>query len=181
MRIAILAGAMLCLAAPAADAAVLGSNATGFQLQIAARIAAPPARVWEAVLSPGKWWNSEHTYSSNPGNMTITPTAGGCWCERWAGGQVVHMTVVYVAPQQTLRLRGGLGPLQEMGVDGALTWTVKPAGDGETELRLDYAVGGYSPNGFDGLSRAVDGVLMEQMNRLQLFLLTGHPDARATQ
>jgi hypothetical protein len=90
------------------------------------------------------------------------------------------MTVVYAAPGKMLRLRGALGPLQSMGAEGAMTWTLTQTLDGGTAVTLDYAVGGYSPQGFDRWSKAVDGVLAEQLMRLQTYVQTGHPDAVAT-
>lgn len=180
MRFPILAGTMSLLLASGAQAAVIGSGPAGFQVQETVRIAAPPDRVWAAIVKPGDWWNPEHTYSHDSGNLTLAAVAGGCWCEKWAGGSVEHMIVVHAKPGKMLRLRGGLGPLQEMGVTGAMTWTLTATIDGGTVLTLNYAVGGYSPNGFDGLARAVDGVLAEQVNRLQMFVQTGSPNATAT-
>ncbi len=54
------------------------------------------------------------------------------------------MQVVYAAPGKTLRLSGGLGPLQGMGVTGAMTFTLEPAADGRTLLRYQYVVLGVS-------------------------------------
>jgi hypothetical protein len=91
------------------------------------------------------------------------------------------MTVVHVTPSTMLRMRGGLGPLTGLGLDGVMTWTLAGTPDGGTSVTLDYIVSGYSPRGFDGLSRAVDGVLAEQVNRLQMYVQTGAPVARATE
>jgi uncharacterized protein YndB with AHSA1/START domain len=176
----ILAAAMAALFAPAANAAVEGANAGGFHVQHSVRIAAPQAKVWEMVLSPGRWWSSEHSWSKNAANMTIQPAAGGCWCERWSGGQAEHMRVVHIAPMSTMRLRGGLGPLTGLGLDGVMTWTLAGTPDGGTSVTLDYIVSGYSQRGFDGLSKAVDGVLAEAVNRLQMFVQTGSAEAQAT-
>ena len=184
MRFAASIAAVFALAlCPAPDAAanVVGSGPTGFEVQEAVRIAAPPARVWATLTKPGDWWNSEHSYSHNSQNMTITATAGGCFCEKWAGGSVEHMRVVYVVPGKVLKMEGGLGPLQDMGVAGVMSFTLTATIDGGTAVTLNYAVGGYSARGFDGLAKAVDGVLAEQMNRMQLFIQTGSPIARATQ
>lgn len=172
--------AAIFMGAPA-SATVLGAGPSGFQIQEVTRIAAPPAKVWDAILHPGGWWNAEHSYSHDSSNMTIEPRAGGCWCEKWGGNSVEHMRVVMVMPPAMLRLRGALGPLQAMGVEGALTWTLRGAVDGGTEVTLDYGVGGYAARPFPGLAQAVDGVLTEQVNRLQMFVQTGNPVATATQ
>ena len=183
MRIAsvVAASATIVALASPAPAQVTGLGQMGFSVQEVVQINAPPARVWEQLLKPGPWWNAEHTYSHDSNNMTIEPRAGGCWCERWAAGSVEHMHVVLAMPQTKLRMRGGLGPLQEMGLEGAMTWTLTTTVGGGTQITLDYAVGGYSPRGFAGLAPAVDGVLMEQLNRLQMYMQTGSPVATATQ
>jgi hypothetical protein len=86
------------------------------------------------------------------------------------------LRVVYVSPGKTLRLRGGLGPFQELGVDGALTWSVKGAAEG-SDISFTYAVGGFAKDGFDALSKAADQVLDEQLMRLKRLLdqSTPHP------
>lgn len=184
MKLAILAGISAFAIASGgiseAGAAVIDVGPSGFQVQETARIAAPPDRVYAALIKPGEWWNPEHSYSHDAGNMTLSATAGGCWCEKWSGGSVVHMTVVFAAPGKTLRLTGALGPLQALGVAGTMTWTLTPSVDGGTVVTLDYAVGGYSPDGFTRWASAVDGVLAEQMGRLQLYVQTGSPTAVAT-
>jgi len=75
------------------------------------------------------------------------------------------MDVVYAAPGKALRLVGGLGPLQEMGVSGALTFTLKAESAGVTRVTVSYAVSGFAPQGFADLAPAVDAVLGEQLAR----------------
>ena len=180
MRITILACAFTLFFTAAANAAVIGANGGGFHVQHQLRIAAPPAKVWEMVLSPGRWWSSEHSWSKNAANMTIQPTQGGCWCERWSGGQAEHMRIVHITPMTMVRMRGGLGPLTGLGLHGVMTWTLTEMPGGHTTVTLDYIVGGYSERGFAGLSKAVDGVLAEAVNRLQMYVQTGSAEATAT-
>jgi uncharacterized protein YndB with AHSA1/START domain len=157
--------ALLLSNGAAADVASVGSS--GFEIRRQAHIAASAADVYGALITPARWWNSQHTYSGRAENLTLDAKAGGCWCESGAdGGSALHMWVVYVAPGKTLRLRGALGPLQGMGVDGAMTFTLQSAGGG-TDLTLTYNVGGYSKDGFETLSRAVDDVLGQQLASLQ--------------
>jgi hypothetical protein len=47
------------------------------------------------------------------------------------------------------------------------------AADGGTDLTLTYAVGGYVKDGFDDLSKGVDGVLALQVARLKKLVETG--------
>ena len=51
--------------------------------------------------------------------------------------------VIYAQPAKTLRLNGALGPLQEFGVTGSMTWQIEPAGGG-SRITLTYNVGGFA-------------------------------------
>jgi hypothetical protein len=79
------------------------------------------------------------------------------------------MTVLFLAPGKLLRLRGALGPLQALAVDGVMTWSFKAAAGG-SDITVSYAVAGYSAQGFDMLSKAVDQVMAEQIGRLKKLL-----------
>jgi uncharacterized protein YndB with AHSA1/START domain len=172
-------GAALAIAlalAGQARAEVLSAAANGFDARETAHIAAKPERVYAAIVMPSRWWDPAHTYSKSAANLTLDPHAGGCWCETLAdGGSVQHLIVAYALPGKALRLRGALGPLQGLGADGAMTWTISPAGDG-SDLALGYAVGGYAKDGLDKLAGPVDGVLAEQVGRLKQFIETGSPE-----
>jgi len=160
-----------------AAAEVTASGSEGFEIREQIHVSAAPAAVYAALVAPARWWDSQHTYSGNAANLTLDAKAGGCWCERLAdGGSVLHLTVVYAAPGKGLRLRGGLGPLQAMGIEGALSFSLKGGNDG-TDLTVTYAVGGYAKEGFDSLGKAVDGVLGEQVARLHRLIETGVPDS----
>jgi uncharacterized protein YndB with AHSA1/START domain len=137
------------------------------------------ARVFQTVVdSIGEWWSPQHTYSGNSHNMSIEATAGGCFCERLpSGGGVQHMTVEYIEPGKLLRLAGALGPLQESGASGAMTWKFTEQSN-RTSLEVTYAVSGYQPQGFQQLAPAVDGVMAEQLQRLKAFVETGHADSK---
>jgi hypothetical protein len=120
------------------------------------------------------WGGSDHTFSGNAANLSIDATPGGCWCEKLAnGGGVRHLTVVYADPGKLIRFSGGLGPLQDMAVNGAMQWTFKEAA-GQTTIEVTYKVGGYAPGGLEPLSKAVDGVLASQVLRLKA-LIDGSP------
>ena len=87
------------------------------------------------------------------------------------------MTVTYVSPGVILRLTGGLGPLGLMGLDGNMTWEFDDAEEGMV-VTLNYAVGGYHPDGLDTLAPAVNGVLEAAMARLRAFAETGNPEGQ---
>jgi hypothetical protein len=86
------------------------------------------------------------------------------------------MTIVYNDGATTLRLNGGLGPMQFTGAGGNLGITLKDNG-GKTDLVLTYDVGGYAKGGLaETLAAPVDGVLGEQVARLKKLAETGKPD-----
>lgn len=158
-----------------AHAAVTSIAANGFEMRETLHIAAPPDKVYAAIIAPSQWWDSGHTFSGKASNLTFDAKAGGCWCESLPdGGSVQHLVVVYASPGHGLRLRGALGPFQFMPVDGVMDWSVKSEGDGTT-LTLSYAVGGYAKDGFDSIAKGADGVLVEQAERLKRFVETGSP------
>src|ERR1700758_1050818 len=110
------------LAANPVHGAVMGSNADGFTVREEVEFAGSPASAWKRLIDLGSWWSPEHTYSGRSSNLTLTLRRGGCWCETLEnGGFVRHLEVVLVIPEKTLRLTGGLGPLQGIGATGALT------------------------------------------------------------
>lgn len=168
--------ALAILAAPA-HATVDDAASNGFTITETADIAATPDQVYQAVTTPSRWWSSDHTYSHDAANLTLDAKAGGCWCETLpGGGSVQHLVVVNAIPGKMIRLRGALGPLQAMAVDGAMTLSLHAA-DKVTHLTMTYTVGGYARGGFADLAKAVDSVLGEQVNRLKRFVENGSPDA----
>jgi len=157
-----------------AGAEVIDSGPGGFSVRHQIAIKAPADTVWRMLVSHvGEWWHRDHTYSGSSANLFIEPRALGCFCERLGDeGAVVHMTVTFVNPGKMLRLTGGLGPLGLMGVDGNMTFSLS-AGDGLTYVKLDYMVGGYSPDGLASIAPAVNQVLVEQLQRLRHFVENG--------
>lgn len=132
-------------------------------IQIKGEVALDRDAAWARLLDIGSWWSGAHTYSGDAANMKLDAMAGGCWCELWAGGEVEHGRVVMVMPMSVVRLETALGPLQEMGVTGAMTLTLSDGAAGGTALTLDYKVAGSSLSGLDGLADVVDQVLSEQV------------------
>lgn len=128
--------------------------------------AGSPATAWKRLIDVGSWWNPEHTYSGHSANLTLTLQPGGCWCEKLDnGGFVRHLEVVLVIPEKTLRLTGGLGPLQGMGATGALTFTLRSASPTATTVIAECPVVGYSREGLSSVAGAIDQVLAEQLQR----------------
>jgi uncharacterized protein YndB with AHSA1/START domain len=152
------------------SAEVADLSVNGFEVKETAHVAAAPDKAFAALLQPARWWTSEHTFSGNAANLTLDARAGGCWCESLSdGGSVEHMRVVFLSPGKVLRMRGALGPFQSLAVDGVMTWAVKPSANG-ADISVTYAVGGYSKDGFDKLSKAADQVLGVQIERLRKLI-----------
>lgn len=157
-----------------ARAEVTDKSAAGFEVVEKATIAAPPSKVWDALMRPDKWWSSQHSFSGDAKNLYFDPS--GCFCEHLKRGAVRHMMIVCNDGATTLRLNGGLGPLQFTGASGNLGITLKPA-DPNTDLVLTYDVGGYAKGGLaETLAAPVDRVLGEQVARLKKYVETGKPD-----
>lgn len=170
---------MACTAMALALAATGGARAdvkwtgeSGFRLESRVTIAAAPDKVFTALGQIGSWWDSAHTYSGKAANMTLQMKPGGCFCEALQGGGVKHGEVVLVMSERMLRLDAPLGPLQDGGVSAALTFTLKPAPGGGTEVIQAYNVGGARPD-IVKAAPAVDGVVGGQLARLKAFVETG--------
>lgn len=158
-----------------AGAEVTQSGAAGFTSDHADAVSASPEAVWKAVLDLPAWWSGAHTHSGKASNLTLDARAGGCWCETWDGGSAQHARVVLVMNGRVLRLHGGLGPLQDLPVEGVLNIAVGVR-DGRTRLRLHYRVAGASDLGLDKLAAPVDGVMGIQFRRLKSLAETGRPE-----
>jgi uncharacterized protein YndB with AHSA1/START domain len=168
MRVAIIATLALMGAAPAAGEVKEASD-SGFTVNHVKTVAASPDKVWTALIEPGRWWSSAHSWSGDAKNFSLDPRAGGCFCERWSTGEVEHGRVVFAAKGQMLRVRGALGPLQSEAVTGTLTFTLKPEGTG-TRISVDYVVGGHARFAMKDVASGVDGVIGEQVAALAKLL-----------
>ncbi|SFC91703.1 hypothetical protein [Pseudoalteromonas denitrificans] len=76
------------------------------------------------------------------------------------------MTVSYMNPNNEIRMIGGLGPLQMMGIQGGMSWQFKKISDSKTHIIHKYQVVGFVPDGLDKLADIVDKVQTIQVNNL---------------
>ncbi len=159
---------VLCLLvlSAAAQAEVVRSDAQGFQIRIETDIQAPPMAVYKQFLKVGEWWNDEHTWFGDAAGLSIKARAGGCFCEKNGRREAVHMTVSYVDPGKEVRLIGGLGPLQMMGIHGGMSWTFTANENGGTRVVQQYQVTGSIAGGMQALAPVVDQVQSIQQNGL---------------
>ena len=173
MKHAILAGALAVAAAAPAAAEVVATGEDSFVTQDTARVAATPRQTWMALIKPGDWWNDSHTWSADASNMSLVPSAGGCFCEKIPGegdipldGSAQHALVVQAVPDKALRMRGELGPLQAVPATGVLTVTLTEI-DGGTQIGWEYHVGSVTGFDIDVIAGAVDGVMTQQLKGLR--------------
>jgi uncharacterized protein YndB with AHSA1/START domain len=159
------------IAAPQLKAEVIESSAAGFLSQHSLQIDASPKKVYAALTRDiHRWWDANHSYSGKARNFTLDARAGGCFCERLAGGgSVEHMRVVFANKNKELRLAGGLGPLQTMAVTGSMVFVLEPH-QGGTRLSYSYRVAGTTHSKLDALAGPVDAVQLGQLQRLQKYL-----------
>ncbi len=165
-------------------AEVRAASPSGFSVHETQTVRAAPGRAYESLRDIGHWWSSAHTFSHNALNLSLQLRPGGCFCEILpAGGGVEHLRVVFVEPGHRVVLHGALGPMQSMGLSGALVFTFVPAGSNGagsgTVITLDYAIGGYFGDSTTDWPHIIDHVLAEQLRRLARYADTGHPEEPA--
>ena len=174
----LLALALVASAAPL-SAEVVTLKGNHFITRDEAVVEADLKETWLALISPAKWWNKSHTFTGDSANLSLTPQAGGCFCEKvpeisepgrfTLEGSVEHLRVVNSLPETAIRFVGALGPLQSEPVQGVLTIALTKV-DGGTRIVWEYNVAGPMRYEMDVISKAVDGVMSEQLNGLAKLL-----------
>ena len=170
--VALLTGLIAMPMSAGADVTAISEH--GFSLSHEVTTSLDSAAAYELLATPSAWWDMDHSYTGEAANLSLDARAGGCFCETLDdGGSVEHLRVVYAQPGVSLRLSGGLGPLQALGVAGAMTWTVEATDDGST-VRFDYTVGGFIDGDFGDWAPAVDGVVSGQLDRFRKVSENAH-------
>lgn len=165
--------ALLC--APGVQAEVRDASPQGFTVENARVVGVDAASAWTALVQDiDRWWPKDHSWWGEESTLSIEPRAGGCFCERSGGREASHMRVALVNPGKLLRMTGGLGPLQGMGLHGAMEWRFEPVDDG-TRITLWYRAGGYTPDDLSGFAPVVDRVQALQLGGLADFLEARRP------
>ncbi len=142
------------------------SSKEGFQIVISQGLEASPKSAYATMITDfGEWWGGDHSHSGNGANLSMD-LERKCMYEKLPdGGFVRHLEIVHHQPGQTLTLHGGLGPLQPMGVHGAMMFRFKEV-DGKSKLTLTYNVVGASFQNLNAIAPAVDKVLTGQLSKL---------------
>ena len=158
------------LAAAAAPAAVVTATPSGLVVENTEVVPLDPAAAWAGLVGGvDRWWPRDHTWWGADSRLSIDPTAGGCFCEVAGARQARHMEVAFVDPPGHLRMLGGLGPFQGMGLHGVLDWRLEPV-EGGTRITLRYQVGGFTTDDLSQLAAVVDRVQAQQLGGLAAYL-----------
>jgi hypothetical protein len=158
------------LATGSAHAEIKDQAANGFTVENSQWVPVTPEQAWQGLVQDvGQWWPADHTWWGDATQLRIEPRAGGCFCEIDGERQAWHMGVVFADPGQLLRMTGGLGPLQGMGLNGALEWRLVAENQG-TRITLWYRAGGYTPDDLRPLAKVVDKVQAQQLAGLAAHL-----------
>ncbi len=150
-----------------AGAEVLSSGPNGFNLQLETTVNVNTTKAYQQFLDVAQWWDAAHTYYGKSENLSIDAVAGGCFCEVSGDRQVLHMTITFVEPGKEVRMVGGLGPLQMLGVHGGMSWKFEQAEDNKTKITHRYQVTGYVEGGLDKFASIVNEVQAGQLAQLR--------------
>jgi len=152
-----------------APAEVTESSASSFALAQRIIVIADQPASFQALLHPERWWSKAHTWSGSASNLSLDARGGGCFCERWSGGEVEHARVLFIRNDSLVRLEGALGPMQSMAVTGVLEFELTPGKDG-TQIDLRYRATGAEASKLDAIAPSADKMLAEQMAALKALL-----------
>ncbi len=159
---------LLIVLSPVLKAEVVDKAELGFHIKVTLEINASHTDVYDQFLKVHEWWDGDHSWFGKADGFYIEPRAGGCFCEKADGKRsVLHMLVSYVDPGSEIKLLGGLGPLQGLGLHGAMSFKFEPISKDKTRLIHEYRVTGYTKGGLLKLADAVDAVQTLQVKRLQ--------------
>lgn len=154
------------LITPISRAELKSSASDGFQVQITKGISLKHDAAYQMFVDDfNQWYDAQHSYSGKAKNLSLN-LKQRCMLETMPnGGFVRHMEIVFHQPGRILRMTGGLGPLQELGVTGALTVRFQPESDNSAQLVVSYNVSGRKSLQLDKIAPAVDQVLSGQFER----------------
>lgn len=163
-------GFLLWCCAVSTYATVVSIDKQGFYIKIEEKVKGTPEEAYAKFIQIHQWWNAEHTWFGSAENLSLDTKAGGCFCEIEGDKSVLHMQVAMVNPGKRFTMIGGLGPLQGMGLTGALTFTFEKVSPISTLVKQEYVVSGHLVQGFESLAGVVDQVQTLQMKGLIKFI-----------
>lgn len=151
------------------DAQVTESSADGFVIKTSHDLELGSKEAYAAFVDGfSEWYDASHSYSGKAENLSLD-LEKNCMLETLPDdGFVRHMEIVFHQPGQVLRMTGGLGPLQGMGVSGAMTFTFSETG-GQSKVTMEYYVSGAKHLKLDQIADPVNQVLNGQLTRFQTY------------
>jgi DNA-binding transcriptional ArsR family regulator/uncharacterized protein YndB with AHSA1/START domain len=114
------------------------------RVELEVPIAAPPGRVWQALVEQTtQWWRRDFYVGKAARAFVIEPRPGGRMYEDWGDGAgMVWMNVIEVDPPRVLQLAGHLTAAFGGPANTHLRLTLESRGKGGTLLRLsEHAFG----------------------------------------
>lgn len=164
------------LLAFSSQAKIINNTQYGFVMENTVTIAKPVEQSWQHFIQDiDQWWPKDHTWWGKKSTLSLDNFAGGCFCERTSqelGNSAEHMRVTFVDKHKLLRMTGGLGPLQGMGIYGALDWRFEALENGGTQLTMRYQANGYNPDNYQEFIPIVDKVQAIQIGAFANYMQT---------
>jgi len=151
-------------------------RASGSSFEVVNRVSVPVDAqfAWQALVDDiGQWWPADHTWWGDSKGLSIELRPGGCFCERHGEAFAEHMRIVFAVPRETLRMAGGLGPLQAMGYSGALDWRFSAEDGQRPTIELRYRASGPDDPQLAALVPVIDQVQAVQLGGLARYLESG--------
>mgnify|MGYP003673037717 CR=1 FL=1 len=171
------AAALALFAAGPAAAEVVERHDDGFTLRMSAPASAGWGQAFFAVGDVDRWWNADHTYSSDASNLSLPLEPGACFCEQMDDGSTFeHGRVIAVDARHGVRLEAPLGPLKGRATRASLTFGWNNTVGNDQILTLTYIVEG---EGLGPMAGPVDQVLTDQFARWIAWAPIVHLTTRA--
>lgn len=158
-------------------AQAISSDNHGFQIKMESQVNVDKKTAYQQFLKVNQWWHPDHTWFGESGNLSINANVGGCFCEINGDKQAMHMSISFVDPFNEIKMIGGLGPLQMMGINGGMSWKFETVAANKTKIIFHYQVVGYVDGGLTKLAPIVDKVQRIQLTRLTNLLNTGNVES----
>ena len=148
-------------------AQVKESSSNGFLIQSSRQVECSAEDAYRFFVEDfANWYDASHSYTSKAENLTLDLDRH-CMLERLPNdGFVRHMEIVFHQHGKILRMTGGLGPLQGMGVAGAMTFSFAEQ-EGKTKISMMYSVSGGDHLKLEKIAEPVNQVLGVQLDRFR--------------
>jgi uncharacterized protein YndB with AHSA1/START domain len=130
-------------------------------------IAAPPERLWSALVKDtAKWWPVEHRICGPGSRMTFEPRPGGRLFEEGADGAgLLWYTVLAITPGESVTLVGHIAPPWGGPATSLLRLAVEARGDGSMLSVTDSLFGSVDEKFAASTNEGRRAILGDALNR----------------